>query len=207
MTDVTLTPITPVTTRPEYCTWANVKTYLAVTGVTDDVLGAALVTRACAMIDAFCRRWFSAVTMTRTFDVPSSSETLWLDEDLISVSALTNGDGTTVASSQYVLLPHNVTPKYAIRLRNTATVAWSGSSTTGDEQAISVAGSWGYSTTPPDDIVQMAIRSTAWLYKQRDAPFGTTARPDLGIVEVPAALPEDVKAVLLRYQKVRVAAV
>lgn len=190
----------------DYTTWAAVKTYLGVTGVTDDTLGALLVTRACAMIDRFCRRQFVALTATRTFDVPSS-ETLWLDEDLISVSAITNGDGTTVASSQYVLLPHNVTPKYAIRLRSAASVSWVASSTTGDEQAISVAGSWGYSAAPPDDIVQMAIRSTAWLYKQRDAPFGTTARPDVGIVEVPAALPEDVKAVLLRYQKVRVAAV
>jgi hypothetical protein len=190
----------------DYTSWSTVKSYLAISGVTDDTLGATLVTRASAIIDRFCRRQFAAATATRTFDVPAG-ETLWLDEDLLSVTALTNGDGVAVASSQYVLLPANATPKFAIRLRRTASVDWVGSSATGDEQAISVQGSWGYSTTPPDDVVQAAIRLTAWLYKQRDAPFGTTARPDVGIVEVPAALPEDVKALLLRYQKARVTAV
>jgi len=186
-----------------YTTWAAVKAYLAIEGVTDDTLGQALVSRACAMIDQFCRRSFAQWTATRLFDVPSGP-TLWLDEDLLSVTTLLNGDGATLASGQYKLLPTNVTPKYGIRLRSGA--SWVGGST-GDDQAISLAGSWGYSSTPPDDVVQAAVRLSAWLYKQRDAPFGTTARPDVGIVEVPAAIPEDVKAILLRYQRVRVAAV
>lgn len=187
----------------DYTTWAAVKTYLAIAGVTDDTLGAALVSRASAMIDQFCRRRFTAVTATRLFDTPSGP-TLWLDEDLLSVTTLLNGNGATLTSSHYVLLPTNMTPKYGIRLRSGW--SWVGGST-GDEQAISLAGSWGYSSTPPDDVAQAAVRLSAWLYKQRDAPFGTTARPDVGIVEVPAAIPEDVKALLLRYQKVRVAAV
>lgn len=190
----------------DYTSWSTVKTYLAISGVTDDTLGATLVTRASAIIDRFCRRQFAASAAARTFDAPNG-DTLWLDEDLLSVTTITNGDGETMDSSQFVLLPPNSLPKYAIRLRKTAMATWSASPTSGEEQAISVQGSWGYSSTPPDDVVQAAIRLTAWLYKQRDAPFGTTARPDIGIVEVPAALPEDVKALLLRFQKVCIAAV
>lgn len=186
-----------------YTTWAAVKTYLAIEGTGDDALGAALVSRASAMIDQFCRRRFAQWTATRLYDVPSGV-TLWLDEDLLAVTTLTNGDGATLTSSEYLLLPTNMIPRYGIRLRSGS--AWVGGST-GDEQAISLTGTWGYSSSPPDDVVQAAVRLTAWLYKQRDAPFGTTARPDVGIVEVPAAIPEDVKALLLRYQKVRVAAV
>lgn len=199
MTMVVLTPVTSL----NYTTWEAVKMYLAISGSGDDALGGSLVSRACAMIDQFCRRRFVAVTATRLFDRPAD-RTLWLDEDLLSVTTLLNGDGSTLTSGQYVLLPTNMTPRYGIRLRSGS--AWVGGAT-GDEQAISVAGTWGYSSTPPDDVVQAAVRLSAWLYKQRDAPFGTTARPDVGIVEVPAAIPEDVKALLLRYQKVRVAAV
>lgn len=199
MTMVVLTSVTGL----NYTTWEAVKMYLAISGSGDDALGGSLVSRACAMIDQFCRRRFAAVTATRLFDVPSGP-TLWLDEDLLSVTTLLNGDGSTLTSGQYVLLPTNMTPRYGIRLRSGS--AWVGGAT-GDEQAISVAGTWGYSSTPPDDVVQAAVRLSAWLYKQRDAPFGTTARPDVGIVEVPAAIPEDVKAILLRYQRVRLAAV
>jgi len=197
MTTVVLTPAVGL----EYTTGAAVKAYLDISSSGDDVLLGQLVSRACAMIDRFCRRRFIAAAMTRLFDAPSG-DTLWLDEDLLSVTAITNGDGSAVGSGQYVLLPANGLPKCAIRLRKSTGATW-----IGEEQAIHVQGTWGYSPAPPDDVVQAAIRLTAWLYKQRDAPFGTTARPDVGIVEVPAAIPVDVTAMLLRYQKVRVAAI
>jgi hypothetical protein len=187
----------------DYTTWAAVKTYLAITGTGDDTLGALLVSRANDMIDMHCRRSFLAVTETRTYDVPPGV-TLWLDKDLLSVTTLTNGDSVVIAAASYVLLPANVLPKQAIRLRDLATIVWSSSSSLGSEQVISVAGSWGYSTTPPDDIVHAAIRLTAWLYKQRDAPFGMTARPDIGVIDVPSDLPVDVKRILAPYVRPRI---
>lgn len=190
----------------DYTTWAAVKTYLDISSSGDDTLGAALVTRASAMIDRYCRRVFTAASATRLFDVPEK-ETLFLDEDLVSVTTLTNGDGTAIASTQYVLLPKNITPKYGIRLRETASVGWLRSSTTGEYQAISVAGSWGYAASPPDDVVQAAVRLTAWIYRQRDAPFGQTARPEIGVIETPLSMPPDVVRILAPFVKVRVSGV
>lgn len=189
-----------------YTTWAAVKTYLDISGTGDDTLGAALVARASAMIDRYCRRVFTAASATRLFDVPEKA-TLWLDEDLVSLTTLTNGDGTAIASSQYVLLPTNRTPKFAVRLRETASVSWQGSATTGAAQAIALLGSWGYAATPPDDVVQAAVRLTAWIYRQRDAPFGQTARPEIGVIETPLSMPPDVVKLLAPFVKVRVAGV
>ena len=190
----------------DYTTWAAVKTYLDISGTGDDTLGATLVTRASAMIDRYCRRVFTAASATRLFDVPHGA-TLFLDEDLVSVTTLTNGDGTVIASTDYVLKPNNITPKFAIKLRETASTGWRGSSTTGEYQAISVLGSWGYSASPPDDVVQAAVRLTAWIYRQRDAPFGQTARPEIGVIETPLSMPPDVVKILAPFVKARVSGV
>lgn len=202
----TTVTLTPVTSPDDYTTWAAVKTYLDITGTGDDALGALLVNRVTDAIDRYCRRRFRAVTATHTFDVPAS-DTLFLDDDLLSVTTLTHGDSETISASDYVLLPNNITPKTMIRLRKAGTVgAWQGNSTTGDEQAVSVAGSWGYSSTPPDDIVQAAVRWTAWLYRQRDGAFGQTARPDIGVIETPLALPVDIERLLKPYKRWRIGA-
>jgi hypothetical protein len=118
---------------------------------------------------------------------------------------LTNGDSNVITSTSYVLLPKNIFPKYAIKLKENTSTVWEGSTTT-DYQVISVAGSWGYSTTPPDDIVQAAVRWAAWLYRQRDGAFGQTARPEIGVIETPLALPVDVERLLKPYKRWRVGA-
>jgi hypothetical protein len=201
---MTTVVLTPVTSPDDYTTWAAVKTYLDITGTGDDALGALLVNRVTDAIDRYCRRRFRAVTATRTFDVPEG-DTLFLDDDLLSITTLTNGDGNVVTSASYVLLPKNNLPKYAIRLKENASTVWEGSTTT-DYQAISIAGSWGYSMTPADDIVQAAVRWTAWLYRQRDGAFGQTARPDIGVIETPLALPVDIERLLKPYKRWRVGA-
>jgi hypothetical protein len=123
------------------------------------------------------------------------------------VTSITHGDSATISAANYVLLPANILPKAMIRLRKAGTVsAWQGNSTTGDEQAVSVVGPWGYSTTPPDDIVQAAVRWTAWLYRQRDGAFGPTARPDIGVIETPLALPVDIERLLRPYKRWRIGA-
>jgi len=200
MTTVVLTPVTSL----DYTTWAAVKTYLDISGTGDDALGALLVNRVTDAIDRYCRRRFRAVTATRTFDVPVG-DTLFLDEDLLSITTLTNGDSNAITATSYVLLPKNIFPKYAIKLTENTSTVWEGSTTT-DFQVISVAGSWGYSVSPPDDVVQAAVRWAAWLYRQRDGAFGQTARPEIGLIETPAALPVDIERLLKPYKRWRVGA-
>ena len=56
----------------------------------------------------------------------------------------------------------------------------------------------------PYDVEQIATRLAVWLYRQADAPFEKTAMPSLGQVVIPAKLPEDLQAALLRLRKVDV---
>jgi len=60
-----------------------------------------------------------------------------------------------------------------------------------------------YIWAPPADVVHWVLRLAAWLYKAKDAPFMKTGFKDLGIVEVPAALPPDIRDAALRYRRPR----
>lgn len=128
-----------------YCTLQELKDLKRITSTdaTDDAVIEKLIEDASRMIDAVCGRWFYAATQTRRFDVPDSS-VLRFDEDLLSITTLTNGDGATIASTEYVFKPANSYPKYLLMLLPTSTVTWQLTSAGNELQAISVAGSWGY---------------------------------------------------------------
>src|SRR3990172_2373908 len=139
-----------------YTDAATLKTYLGASGSGDDTLLTALIARAQQAIETFCGRKFEASIETRYFDVPKgegdywvdgvkrsgfNARTLYLDGDLISITTLTNGDATTIASTEYKLLPLNLTPKYAIMLKQSSNVIWEDDSDGNTEGVISVAGS------------------------------------------------------------------
>jgi len=120
----------------------------------DDAVIEGLIESASRLIDAETSRWFYASTQTREFDVPDCRE-LRLDAPLLAVTTLTNGDGTVIAASEYVLSPRNVLPAYAIRLKATSTVTWMPGADGATEGAIGVAGSWGWvsrSATDPESM-------------------------------------------------------
>jgi len=185
-----------------YTTTVAVKTYLGITGSGDDTLIDGLVTYAQQIIDSYTHRMFEAGSdSTRNFDAVRDVEGRWLhlDEDLAAITTVTNGDSTVVASTKYVTEPRNETPYYALKLKLDSDLVWTYSDA--NEDAISIVGKWAYSEAAPDDIVHVAIRLTAWLYQQKDAPFERTATPSLGIVTVPADLPRDIKMLLEPYRK------
>ena len=123
--------------------------------IDDDVLDS-LITAASRYIDGETRRTFYARTETRYFSVPdreqqSDTRKLWLDDDLLTITTLTNGDATVLTSADYNLLPRNETPKYAIQLKDSSDVIWEVNSSSSAEFVISIAGTWGYSSTTPAD--------------------------------------------------------
>ncbi len=188
----------------DYCTTADVKAYISTSEAGDDAIIASLITRASAAIDSHCQRTFVGRTETRTFDALRDVEggLLILDDDLLSISALTNGDGDPLVAADYTLEPANSTPKWAIRLKASRSKAWT--YTTDPEQAISVAGKWGYALyTPPNDIIHAAVRLTAWYYHQRNAPFEQVGFPDTGQVITPASIPQDIAVRLDAYRRIR----
>jgi hypothetical protein len=124
-----------------YCTAAEVKAYIGTVKTTDDTLIAALIVRAESMINGYCKRTFTQrEDETRVFDAVKdvAGRILFLDDDLLSIDSITNGDGAELTASQYTLLPNNRSPKYAIKLKASASTTWT--YTNDPEAAISVVG-------------------------------------------------------------------
>lgn len=184
----------------------TLKTYLGITGSGDDALLTALIARAQAAIEQHTHRVFEAsADTTRYFDAWRDTDgfLLTFDEDICAITSVTNGDGTTVTSGQYVTEPRNRTPYYAIRLRSTnGMVDWVENATNGPENAIAVEGKWAYSTTPPADIVHATVRLAAFYYRQKDAQvFDVAAIPGAGVIQLPQGVPADVQNILRPYVK------
>lgn len=188
-----------------YARLPDLKSYLGIgtTTTTDDVLLEAMLRRATRHIESYTNRLFEATTETRYFTSDAldreDSAVLWMDQDLLSITTLTNGDtaGTAITSASYWLLPRNGAPPYwQIRLKSTHT-GW-----TWDEDCfVTVAGTWGYSATPPEDIIEACVRWASYLYHQKDAPvYETTAFPESGVITVPQGIPVDVKQTLDLYR-------
>jgi hypothetical protein len=188
-----------------YATLAELKTYLGISDTGDDTLLTDLLSRAQKAIETFCDRVFEAASdSTRYFDAVEDTDNAWLffDEDICSITAITNNEGDeSISSSEYVTVPRNDTPYYAIKLLSSSNKYWT--YTNDPESAIAVTGKWAYSETAPDDIKQATIRLAAWLYRQKDTETDVD-RPILtgdGIVIMPSALPKDVQQLCEPYRK------
>lgn len=179
---------------------AQVKEYLGIssTTTTEDALLNGLISRAESIIDSFTGRHFEAETATRYFDSDSvDGQDLWLlGEDLLTITTLTDGEGTEIAAANYRLFPRNSSPKYRVRLDED--YSWD---FTDDDSEISIAGTWGYTATPPADIEHACIRLAAFLYRQKDTSADID-RPLItgdGVTIMPGGLPQDVQKLLARY--------
>lgn len=107
------------------------------------------ILQASERIQTECQRRFDEYIQTRTFDALPISQhgavdglELYLDADLRSITTLTNGDSSTVTSSQYTLVPSNSPAKHYIQLLPNAGINWQ--YTDNPYGAISVNGLWGY---------------------------------------------------------------
>jgi hypothetical protein len=192
-----------------YCTLAEFKAYadITTTDATDDAFLEDAIEAASRLIDAQTRRHFYAATETRYFDVPAGQvddSILYLDEDLLAITTLTNGSSGTTAAASYRLLPPNASPKWGVKLRPSSGLSWD-SDTAGDsEQAISIAGTWGYSSTTPDDIKQACLL-IANAYRQKrsgQSVEGITRVTGAGVVIEAGDIPKDAARLIQGYKKV-----
>ena len=153
-----------------YVTLAEVRSYGGYDAMdtSQDAELSALIPRAQAVIEQYTGNVFEvSSTSTRQFDAIANVDgyRLLFDGWLANTSSLvvTNGDGQTVASSQYVTLPRNDIPIYGLQLKSDATVVWE--YTDAPENAISVVGNWGYSVTPPEDVKLACLRLVLYWIK------------------------------------------
>lgn len=186
-----------------YITLNDLRQYLTSAQFTmstgDDALLGTIIQAAQSQVEVYCDRYFAGSVGTRTYNryvAAIRNQALYLDEDLQSVVTLVNGNAQTVPSGSAWLEPMNWPPYGLIRLQSS--YVW----TFNTDGVISVAGTWGYSLTPPADIVQATKRLAAYHYRNRDAQvFDVTASPELGVITIPKGIPADVKQILDDYRK------
>lgn len=110
----------------------------------DDTVIEKLLDAASRYFDGQTGRMFYPRIETRSYSVPRDRRQLWLDEDLLSVVSLTNGNGDAILAADYNLLPANAYPKYAVRLTETTIVYFQLDSSNNSEYVIDLAGVWGF---------------------------------------------------------------
>ena len=191
-----------------YVSIPQFKNYRGITSTKEDVLLGDLLERAQAQVESYCDRTFAApsTAATRYYDavrdVSDDKRTLYLDADLATITTITNGDGTAVATTHYVPEPRNATPYRSIRLTTLADDNWT--YTAAPEDAIRVLGRWGYATAAPADVQQATIRLAAYMYAQKDvSTFDVTVMGDWGAMTVPQGMPKDVRELLEPFRRLR----
>lgn len=124
---------------------------LKLTTDTDDALLLSFIRSLSAALTSNANRRFVPIITTYTYDIPrrwnlnpiSTIPRLDLDDDLLEVLTLTNGDGTVLASNQYSLYPLNDSVKNQVALKFSSGLAWQ--TNVGDEEGvISINGVWAY---------------------------------------------------------------
>lgn len=191
-----------------YCSLTELKAYatISTTDATDDGALEDLIEAASRVIDDVTRRTFYARTETKYYNVPSgqaNNKILYLDDDLLTVTTLTNGSYGTLTTAQYWLLPRNAAAKWAVELRPSSGITWT-SDTAGDSQgAITIAGTWGYSSTTPDDIKQACLMIARSYMFKRDGQSveGIAQVTGAGMVISPADIPREAAIILNSYRR------
>ena len=190
-----------------YATLQNFKDYHAITStnVVDDSVIEVLIESASRYIDNETgRRFYASAASTHYYDVPKHTTTaLILDDDLASVSAVVNGDGSTFSSTNYVLQPYNGPPYSAIQLVGNASETWQLGTNGNPLRAISVIGTFG-STVVPTDIRDACVIIAVQAYHRR---FGDKAAQDTlimpsGMVINPAEVPSRARTIINNHRKI-----
>lgn len=157
-----------MTTRLEYSTVTDVRlSTLIESGSTDDALILFYIRASSRDIgDEANKRNFAPIIDTHYFDAPyaggwwplamtghtnlsyntkiTGSRELKFDGDLLELTTLTNGDGSVIASTNYVLDPYNDTPKQKLSLLRSSGISFLPTATADYLKALSVLGVWGY---------------------------------------------------------------
>ena len=174
-------------------------------GVEDGLL-IGLIAKAEKHIGTQTDRQFTAAAATRYYD-PTDPEVvngpyLYLDEDLVSVTTLTNGDANVLTvTTEYILEPVNTGPPYhEVKLITSGGIMWTFNND--PEIAISLLGSWGYQATVPADIKYACQLLSIYYYRSRQAtPDQDRQIMADGIVIAPAQVPSMVNDLISPYRK------
>lgn len=200
-----------------YCSLQQVKNRIDPQGSTtiaaDDTTILEMIDQSSRAIDTFCggRTFYARTAETRYFDANGERQ-IDLDDDLLALTTLTNGDGNTVSATYYDLVDKNTLPYYAIRLKANSGVFWVPDSLGNYEYAVTVLGTWGYVDRSATDarstrIIRATehatIETVTAVYQSRfgeNATFNTIVTPS-GMVITPRDIPGWAQEYILAYRK------
>lgn len=148
------------------------------------------VDQAQAELERQCGKRFEAVTATGYYRCGAiawdNSKKLLLDNWLLTVTTLTNGDGAVIASGDYWLLPRSGPPYSAIELKSTKSWAF------GTDGEIIVAGTWGFMTAADAAVKRVTFRLAEFFWQKRSTTGESQIIGD-GQIVVAAQYPKDVQ--------------
>ncbi len=107
--------------------------------------------------------------------------------------------GTPIANKDFWLMPRNMGPPYhQIKLKSDTGIYWDWDT----DYWVSVTGTWGYSTTPPDDIRRACVVLAAYLFMQKASQvFDVTAIPAAGVISIPQGIAKTTDRIIQRYRR------
>lgn len=196
-----------------YCTLNELKARLSITDSASDSILEQSIEAASRQIDNWTDRRFYATSATKYFS-PTDSGVLMLDDDLLTVTTIDTDDnglrtyGVSWAATDYDLDPLTGPPYTALSLPING--RWTFPRLA---RSVRINGSWGYSATTPDAIVEACLIQAARLFERRNAPFGVAGSSDaLGTVAtIPGGsrtgMDRDAEALIQPYRRVGVALV
>lgn len=193
-----------------YITVSGLKVYLEITSSDDDAILATFCEAAQAEVESYTQRvfeapadttrWFTPLDRAHGGDLLRDGYTLAFDTDLVSITSIVNGDGTTLPSGAYIALPLNQPQKEMVKIKNNVQYFW----TYGDEPVGSVAitGRWAWSLTPPGPVVMATYMLARYLYDRRnDSSSSRDVLSSDGVVIAAAKVPGDIFKLLAPYKR------
>ncbi len=185
-------------TLEEFIAWGSITD----TSAGDDAVVEDAIEGASRYIDQSTGRTFYSRSETRYYDVPPGRE-LRVDDDLLSITTLTNGDDNAIAATEYNFIPKNTTPYYALKLKQSSSTFWQFDSDGNSEGVISIAGGFGYSDEAPHDIREACLMIALASYHRRTGQNLSTVATvtAAGVVITPQDVPGTAARTLSFYRR------
>lgn len=184
-----------------YCAANDIATALNIAGTQDDGWLTTLAISASAWVDVHCGVPAGGFAVTadsiRRFDVCALDDgELRLDMPLVSLTSLTNADGTAVNVATVRLYPINGTHYWSIRML-TSGPGWQWV----QDGLFVVTGKWGWSTTTPTPVKEATVMLAAWMYKRYQAGLQDAANnAEIGQMMYSERMPKQVVALLAPFR-------
>lgn len=191
---------------PNYATTDDLRAYLAIPDVQDDVELSLALTAASRVIDQTCNRQFGSVSAEDRYYTARRENNRWVIDidDLMTTAGLIvsadlsdTGDYSD-AVTEYAMRPINAAahgrPWTKIVVHPT-----SDNFPNGADGAVEVRAAFGW-TAVPDTIQQACLLQASRFFKRKDAPFGVAGSPEMGSeVRLLARIDPDVAVMVQPY--------